>query len=117
MKRTGWSVRGFRRAGRLSNTVGQFIDHLSEDVLPPLLDRLHLKTRGQTMSNNGGTVDQKERDEQYIDPEGYWIDPARNVRRKSGEQEVILSAAENCSGVEWNYLFEAIRDCLPKMKV
>ena len=69
------------------------------------------------MSNNGNGVDQKQRDDQYIDPEGYWIDPVRNVRRKSGEQEVILSAAENCSGVEWNYLFEAIRDCLPKMKV
>ena len=59
----------------------------------------------------------KTSDEQYIDPEGYWIDPARNVRRKSVEQEVILSAAENCSVVEWNYLFEAIWDCLPKMKV
>jgi hypothetical protein len=69
------------------------------------------------MSNNGNGVDQKERDEQYIDPKSYWIDPERNVRRMSGEQEVILSAAKNCSGLEWNYLFEAIRDCLPKMKV
>jgi hypothetical protein len=72
------------------------------------------------MSNNGDgadQADQKEGDEQYIDPEGYWIDQARSVRRKSGAQEVILSAAENCSGLEWNFLTEAIRDCLPKMKV
>ena len=47
----------------------------------------------------------------------YWIDPERNVRRMSGEQEVILRVAVNCSGLEWNYLFEAFRDCLPKMKV
>jgi len=47
----------------------------------------------------------------------YWIDPERNVRRMSGEQEVILRVAVNCSGLQWNYLFEAFRDCLPKMKV
>jgi len=69
------------------------------------------------MSNNGDGAGQKQRDQQYIDPEGYWLDPARNVRRKSSDQEVILTAAEICSGVEWNHLFEAIRDCLPKMKV
>jgi len=69
------------------------------------------------MSNNRNGAGQKERDDQYIDPDGYWIDPARNVRRKSGEQTVILKAAEDCSGLEWNFLFEAIRDCLPKMKV
>jgi hypothetical protein len=66
------------------------------------------------MSNNGS---EKQRDEQFIDPKGYWIDPERNVRRMSGEQTVILRAAEDCSGLEWNFLFEAIRDCLPKMKV
>jgi hypothetical protein len=66
------------------------------------------------MSND--TADQNELEELYVDPKGYWIDPARNVRRMSGEQEVILSAAENCSGLEWRYLFDAIRDCLPKMK-
>jgi hypothetical protein len=80
-------------------------------LLPSLLDWLSSETQGQTMSNNGNGAGQNE---QYIDPEGYWIDPERNVRRMSGEQEVILSAAENCSGLEWNYLFEAIRDCLPK---
>jgi len=39
------------------------------------------------MSNNGS---EKERDQQSIDPESYRIDPKRNVRRKSGEQAVIL---------------------------
>jgi hypothetical protein len=58
---------------------------------------------------------EQERDAQYIDPKGYWIDPARNVRRMGGEQEVILSAADDCSDLEWRYLFDAIRDCLPKM--
>ena len=91
------------------------IQRVSNVPLPPLLDRLSSELRGQAMSNNGEGAGQNQRDEQYIDPEGYWIDPARNVRRKSGEQEVILSAAENCSGVEWNYLFEAVRECLPKM--
>jgi len=52
------------------------------------------------MSNNGAGAGQKQRDEQYIDPKGYWIDPDRNVRRKSAEQTVILKAAEDCSGVE-----------------
>jgi hypothetical protein len=66
------------------------------------------------MSNNGG---EKERDAQYIDPKGYWIDPARNVRRLGGEQEIILSATEKCSDLEWCYLFGAMRDCIPKMKV
>jgi hypothetical protein len=66
------------------------------------------------MSDNGSG---NEHNERYIDPKGYWIDPERNVRRMSGSQIVILKAAEYCSGAEWNYLFEAIRDCLPKMKV
>jgi hypothetical protein len=66
------------------------------------------------MSSNGSG---NERDEQYIDPNGYWIDPDRNVRRISGEQSVVLRTAEDCSSLEWSFLFEAIRDCLPKMKV
>jgi hypothetical protein len=67
------------------------------------------------MSNNGAgnEVDK----DQHLDPKGYWIDPARNVRRMSGEQEIIVSARDVCSVVEWNYIFEAIRDCIPKMKV
>jgi hypothetical protein len=69
------------------------------------------------MSNNGNGAGQKQRNEQYIDPHGYWIDADRNVRPISGEQSVVLRAAEDCSNLEWSYLFEAIRDCLPKMKV
>jgi hypothetical protein len=67
------------------------------------------------MSNNG-TGKELDKD-QYLDPKGYWIDPARNVRRMSDEQEIIVSAAEACSALEWTYIFEAIRDCIPKMKV
>ena len=67
------------------------------------------------MSNDA--ADEKELEEQYIDPKGYWIDPERNVRRMSGEQEVVLKAVEECSDLEWRYLFDAIRDCIPKMKV
>jgi hypothetical protein len=69
------------------------------------------------MSNNGNDAGQEQRDDQYIDPQGYWIDPDRNVRRMSGEQEVIVRAADVCSKLEWNYIFEAIRDCIPNMKV
>jgi hypothetical protein len=34
------------------------------------------------------------RQQQYIDPKGYWIDPVRNVRRMGGKQEVTMSATE-----------------------
>jgi hypothetical protein len=47
-------------------------------------------------------------DENHIDPKGYWIDPDRNIRRMSGEQEVILSATEKCSAKEWERIREAI---------
>jgi hypothetical protein len=30
----------------------------------------------------------------------------------SGEQEIIVSAADGCSDLEWTYVFEAIRDCI-----
>ena len=67
------------------------------------------------MTNNGaGNEIDKDR---YLDPKGYWIDPTRNVRRMSGEQEIIVSAGENCSDLEWTFIFEAIRECIPKMKV
>jgi hypothetical protein len=39
--------------------------------------------------------------EDYIDPKGYWADPERNIRRLSGEQEIILTAAKECSAEEW----------------
>jgi hypothetical protein len=69
------------------------------------------------MSDNGDGIDKNEREDLYVDPKGYWIDPARNLRRVSGEQDIILSATEKCSDLEWRHLFDAIRDCLPKMKV
>ena len=37
----------------------------------------------------------------YIDPKRYWADPERNIRRLSGEQEIILTAAEEYSKDEW----------------
>jgi hypothetical protein len=52
----------------------------------------------------------------YVDPKGYWVDPDRNVRRMGGEQEIILKPTEECSDIEWSHLFEAIRDCLPKIR-
>jgi hypothetical protein len=35
-------------------------------------------------------------DEDFIDTD-YWADPERKVRRKSGEQDVILAATGACS--------------------
>jgi hypothetical protein len=32
------------------------------------------------MSNNGNGAGQKERDDQYIDPDGYWIDADRKCQ-------------------------------------
>jgi hypothetical protein len=47
----------------------------------------------------------------YIDPKGYWVDPSRKVRRggdEGGEQQVILTATENCSEAEWELLSKAV---------
>jgi hypothetical protein len=54
------------------NTVANFLDHLSKDVLPKLIDGL---------SSDAGAP----ADEDFIDVD-YWADPARKIRRKSGEQ-------------------------------
>jgi hypothetical protein len=51
----------------------------------------------------------------YIDPQGYWIDSSRNIRRMSShdkEQPVILRATQDCSDAEWSRLYEAIVACL-----
>jgi len=67
------------------------------------------------MSNNGNGAGPEQRGDQYIDPEGYWIDPERNLRRMStehGEQKVILKATEDCSRAEWNRFYEVIVSCL-----
>ena len=39
------------------------------------------------------------KNEDFIDTE-YWADPERNVRRKSGERDVILTATSACSKAE-----------------
>lgn len=55
----------------------------------------------------------------FIDPKGYWIDQARNIRRMSNagllEQAVIMRATQNCSDAEWSRLYEAIAKCLQEM--
>lgn len=54
----------------------------------------------------------------FIDPHGYWIDQARNIRRLSsdgGEQPIIMRATQNCSDAEWSRLYEVIVKCLEEM--
>jgi hypothetical protein len=58
-------------------TVDNFIDHINNDVLPPLLDRV------------SKTENAEPPDEDYIDTD-YWADSARKMRRKWGEQDVDL---------------------------
>jgi hypothetical protein len=47
------------------------------------------------------------KDEDFIDVD-YWADPDRNIRRKSGEQEVILTATSACSKAEWLMLLAGL---------
>jgi len=49
----------------------------------------------------------------YVDPQGYWIDPDRAIHRESlpdpdGEQTVIVSATPECSEAEWRLFREAL---------
>ena len=56
---------------------------------------------------------------EYIDPQGYWIDGGRSIRRlgkKDGQQVVILRATPNCSDAEWDRLYAAIVACVDMMK-
>lgn len=46
--------------------------------------------------------------EDFIDPEGYWADAYRHIRRTSGEQEVILKATDECTKAEWIFLLESL---------
>jgi hypothetical protein len=49
----------------------------------------------------------------YVDPEGYWADPERNIRRmgdEDGEQMIILKATEVCSDEEWRRICELFRN-------
>jgi hypothetical protein len=55
----------------------------------------------------------------YIDPNGYWIDSGRNVRRMGttgGEQLVIVRATPNCSDAEWKRVYDALVACLDTSK-
>jgi hypothetical protein len=70
-------------------TTSNFIDHINNDVLPPLIDRL---------ASGRGVA--KPTDDDFLDDE-YWADPERNIRRKSGEQDVIFAATSACSKAEW----------------
>jgi hypothetical protein len=50
----------------------------------------------------------------YIDPEGYWLDPDRNIHRMNlpdpdGEQTIIASIAPECSEAEWDLLRGALQ--------
>jgi hypothetical protein len=40
----------------------------------------------------------------YLDPKGYWGDPSGNVRRMSGEQEIVATVTGECSEAEWKAL-------------
>lgn len=44
----------------------------------------------------------------YTDPKGYWADPERNIRRTSGEQEIVLRATDACTKGEWIFLLESL---------
>ena len=58
------------------------------------------------MSNDGkGPL---ENPDDFIDPKGYWADPERNIRRTSGEQEVVLAATRTCTRGEWLYVFDSL---------
>jgi hypothetical protein len=76
-------------------TTSNFIDHINNDVLPALLDRL-------SRSENAEPPD-----EDFIDVD-YWADPERKIRRNSGEQDAILAATGACSKAEWLMLLAGL---------
>jgi hypothetical protein len=77
------------------HTIDNFIDHINHDVLPPLLDRLSKAENTEPP------------DEDFIDVD-YWADPERKIRRKSGEQDAILTATGACSKAEWLMLLAGL---------
>ncbi len=49
----------------------------------------------------------------FIDPEGYWLDPSGNIRRmgtteEDGEQAIIAKLTEVCSDAEGMLLAQAL---------
>lgn len=39
-----------------------------------------------------------------LDPKGYWGDPQGNIRRMSGEQEIVATVTPECNEAEWKAL-------------
>jgi hypothetical protein len=37
----------------------------------------------------------------YLEPKGNWFDPSGNLRRMSGEQDIIATVSPECSDAEW----------------
>jgi hypothetical protein len=85
--RGGVTVPGCPACRKQFNTVADYNDHINRDVLPKFINGLS--------SDSGAPPD-----EDFLDTV-YWADPARNIRRQSGEQDVILSATSLCSKAEW----------------
>jgi hypothetical protein len=79
----------------------------------------HQKNEVESMLSANALNGEKQQRNEYIDPKGYWIDPARNIRRlgkQDGEQLVILRATPECSDAEWDRLYSAIVACVDMMK-
>jgi hypothetical protein len=76
-------------------TVSNFVDHINNDVLPSLLDRL---------SKEENTAPP---DADFIDLD-YWASPDRKICRMSGEQDAILTATNACSDAEWLMLLAGL---------
>jgi len=76
--------------------------------LPPLLDRLSSKNPEANREHNGNGVGQKQRDEHYIDPDGYWIDSERKFPRMVGEQVMIVKKDCGLLASEWKLVCDAL---------
>jgi|SRR5580704_1039474 hypothetical protein len=90
----GVTVPGCPACRKQFNTVSDYNDHITQDVLPRLINGL---------SSDSGTPP----DEDYLDVD-YWADPDRNIRRKSGEQDSIFVATSACSKAEWLMLLAGL---------
>jgi hypothetical protein len=53
----------------------------------------------------------------YVDSQGYWITPGREIKRMGGEQVTIIKATGHCSDAEWTRFYSAIVACLDATKV
>ena len=81
------------------------LDHLTNDVLPPLLGRISSKGTEAVMA-----------DKDYIDPKGYWACPEGGIRRmgeEDGEQVVIVKKTNACSETEWRLVCDALMSAKP----